>query len=162
MVKIYVEAPKKIIQNKKLIEKNLDINLSVKDKILEIKSKPEEEYLALNIVEALELGFDKEDALLLKDEKFDFKKINIKDFTRRKDLETIRARIIGTHGRTIETICSLTDCLIKLHGNAVGIIGLNENVSKAAFAVKRIIQGSRQANVYAYLEKQRALEKQMS
>jgi len=156
---IYSENSKKIMKNKSLIEKELNIKLSSKENIIYIDGKPEEEYFALQIIEAINLGFTIKKALLLKDPEFTFNQIPIKSVTKRQDLERIRGRIIGKHRKALDTIESLTECDISLHDNVIGIIGLAQDVEKASYALQNLIRGSKHSSVFSYLEKQRALEK---
>ncbi|MCX6746984.1 MAG: KH domain-containing protein [Candidatus Pacearchaeota archaeon] len=79
--------------------------------------------------------------------------MNIKDYTPRKDFETIRARIIGKGGKSLKTLNTLTNCHFELKDNDVGIIGSPECIKNAQDAVIMVIQGSKHANVYSYLEK---------
>ena len=106
------------------------------------------------------MGFSIKEALLLKSEEFVFEKISIKNIAKRKDLSQVRARVIGTKGKAIRVIEDLSGCYIAVHDNAVGIIGYAEDVKKASYALKRLIAGSKHASVYAYLEEQKAMEKQ--
>jgi len=94
-------------------------------------------------------------ALLIKKEEYLFEILNIKDYTSKKDLKTVRARIIGRGGKTLKTLATLSECFFELKDNNVGIVGSPENIEKAQNAIISIIQGSRQANVYSYLEKHR-------
>ena len=107
----------------------------------------------------MELGFTIEQALLLKDEEIIFEKIYIKELTKRHDLERIRARIIGTRGKTKDIIQNLSDCLVSLHGNTVGIIGRAEYIKKAINSLSSLIHGQKQGKVYAYLERKRTENK---
>ena len=91
--------------------------------------------------------------MLIKGEDFLFEILDIKKYTHRKDYETIRARIIGKEGKTLKTLSTLTDCHFELKDNNVGIIGSPELIKNAQDAVIFIIQGSKQANVYSFLEK---------
>ena len=91
--------------------------------------------------------------MLIKEEDFLFEILDIKDYTHRKDLETIRARIIGKGGKTLKTLNTLTECYFELKGNSVGIIGSPELIKNGQDAVIFLIQGSKQANVYSFLEK---------
>ncbi len=160
MVQIYCEFPRKVMQNKRLIEEKLKVKISGKGHILFLEGYAETEYLANQFVEAINMGFTTTKALSVVEEDFIFEKINIKSITRRKDLERIRARIIGTRGKTLSTLEGLTHCYISQHDNFVGILGKQEDVMNASLAVKRIISGAKQSNVYAYLEKQSAIDKQ--
>ena len=157
---LYSENSRKIMQSKKVLEQSFKIKLSSKDHIITIHGKPEDEYLAFQAIEALNMGFSVGEALLLKNEDFILEKINIKAITKRKNLAQVRARIIGTKGKAIRVIEDLSGCYIVVHDNSVGIMGFSEDVKKAAFAIKRLIAGSKHATVFSYLEEQKALEKQ--
>ena len=157
--KTYSENIRKILQNRKLIEDAFKIKISYEGRILVLEGKPEDEIFSLRAITAIDLGFSINDAVLLKDENFDFEKISVKDLSKRKNLAQVRARIIGSRRKALNTIESLTDCIISVHENTVGIIGEIENIGKAIYAIKRIISGSNHASVYAYLEEQKALER---
>jgi len=150
---IYSENTRKIIKNKKIIEETLKVKLSSKEKIIFIEGEAENEYICLQAIEAINLGFSIKTALLLKDEDIVFKQIPIKSIAKRRDMSQIRARIIGTNGRVLDTLESLTDCFIAVHNNKVGIIGSIENIKTALYALENLIAGSKHASVYAYLEK---------
>jgi rRNA processing protein Krr1/Pno1 len=45
------------------------------------------EYLVEKVIVAMEMGFDAEDAVLLKNENFSLEILNVKDYTHRKNLE---------------------------------------------------------------------------
>lgn len=157
---IYVYSLRKIINGKKQIERAFNIKLSNKAKIVFLEGEPGNEMLALSAVEAMELGFDVDDAILLKNDEIVFEKIQIKTLTHRKNLEEVRGRIIGTQRRVLNTIEDLTDCYIRVHDNTVGIIGRIQDIEKAIYAIRKIITGSEHASVYAYLEEQKVLERQ--
>jgi len=156
---IYSGNTRKIMQNKKTIESSLKIRLFSKNNILTIEGEPENEYIAIQAIEAINLGFPIKEALQLKNENFVLEKINIKSISKRKNLSQVRARIVGEKGRALRTIKDLSNCFIVLHDNTVGIIGYIEDVKKASYALKRLIAGSKHANIYRYLEEQRALQK---
>ena len=155
----YVKNKRKIAQNKGLIEKKLGVEIGFKGNNVIISGDELSEYLALRVFDAVELGFSINEALLLADENYMFEKINIKDVSRRKNLSEVRARVIGTFGRTLKTMCGLSNCEIVLHDNIVGIIGKADDIEFALTAMKSLIKGSKQANVYSYLEKSKKLEK---
>jgi len=158
--KIYTENIRKILLNRVEIEKSFRIKLSSEGKILTLEGLPEDEIIALSFVEAVDLGFPIVTALDLKNENFVFKKINIKAIATRANLSQIRARVIGKQRKAMDNFEFLTNCSIALHDNVVGIIGLLEDVKKAEYALKNLIAGSKHANVYAYLEKEKAKEKE--
>ncbi len=150
---IISEDNKKISKYKKKLEAQLNVKVFAKEKEIFVVGNAEDEFIAEKVVEALLFGFPLEVALLIKNEDFLFQILNIKEYTHRKDLETIRARIIGKEGRTLRTLAQLTDCHFELKGNNLGIIGAADYIKNSQEAAIAIIQGSKQANVYNFLEK---------
>ena len=104
METLYSEQINKIRQNKRKLEKILKVKITFSGKNINIEGSAVDKYVSLQVIEAINLGFTTDQAILLRDEEFVFEKINIKDLTKRHDLEIIRGRIIGTHGRTKKTI----------------------------------------------------------
>jgi ribosomal RNA assembly protein len=153
MIKIYSEKLPRILKNKKRLEENLNVKISSKGREVFAEGIPENEYIAEKVIDALNMGFPFREAILLKDEDFVLEIISIKDYTKRRDLERIRARIIGKQGKTKKTLSQLTKCFFQVKDNEVGIIGSPEYVENAHEAVISIIKGSKQSNVYKYLEK---------
>ena len=147
------EDSARLLKNVKQLELELNVKIKIKGKEISIDGTPEDEYIAEKVIDAVNFGFPLEAALSIKNDDFLFERLNIKDFTHRKDLKRIRARIIGTEGRTFRTLNQLTDCNFEIRDNEVGIIGSPESIKNGHEAVILIIHGSKQANVYAFLEK---------
>ena len=63
MTQLYVENPRKVMQNKKLIEDTLGIKLQKQGDIINIEAKPEDDFLSTQVIEAINLGFKVPDAL---------------------------------------------------------------------------------------------------
>jgi len=150
---LMIEKIARIIKNKKKLEEKLGIKITNRGKEVNIQAIPENEYIAEKVIDALNFGFPFKIALLIKQEDFTFEIIKIKDYTKRHDLKRIRARIIGTKGKTFGTLTNLTRCHFELKENEIGIIGAPEHIKSAQEAVVSIIQGAKQSNVYAHLEK---------
>lgn len=155
MQETYVENIGKVLQNKKKLESELKIKITNKGKNVFISGKPEDEFIALKVMEAINLGFSTERALLLKNPEILLQIINIKNATKKHNLEAIRARIIGTKGKTLKTVNNLTNCLISLKDNQVGIIGDYEYIADAIQAMTSLARGSKQSHVYSRLERQK-------
>jgi ribosomal RNA assembly protein len=155
MQEIYIENFEPIIHNKNRLEKELGVKITNKGKLIFVEGEGEKEYLALKVFEAIDLDFSIQRALLLKDENIILQTLHIKDLTKRKDLQVIKSRLIGTRGKTLKNLCHLTDCLISLKDNSMGIIGESESMEYAIQAITSIIKGSKQANVYARLEREK-------
>jgi len=153
MKKLIIDKLPRIIKNKKKLETKLNVKITNRGKEVFIEGKPEDEHITEKVIDALNFGFPFSTSMWIKTENFIFEILNIKDYTKRKDLKTIRARIIGKKGKTLKTLCGLTKCNFELKDNYMGIIGPPELIKNAQEAVISIIQGSKQSNVYNYLEK---------
>lgn len=143
----------KIVKNKNKLEKALNVKIIIKKEEITVEGSAEDEYIAEKVLEAIDFGFPLAIALLIKNEDFLFEILDIKKYTYRKDYETIRARIIGKEGKTLKTLSTLTECNFELKDNDVGIIGSPECIKNGQEAIIMIVQGSKQANVYSFLEK---------
>ena len=148
---------RKIKLNQKKIESSLNIKLTIKGRKIQVNGEQLGEFLVAQVFQAIEAGFSVRTALLLSGEEYLLEILNIKNFTNRKNLEQVRARLIGHHGETRELLEELSNCYIKVHDNVAFIIGKSEDVKNAMNSVTKIIQGSKQSSVYAYLEKQRRI-----
>ena len=153
MKTILSEKLLRILKNKKRLENKLNIKISNRGKEVQIHGEPEEEYIAEKVIDALNFGFSFSVAISIKEENLEFEILNIKNHTTRKDLERVRARIIGKGGKTLKTLNQLTKCNFEIKDNQVGIIGLPEYIENAQESVISIIKGSKQSNVYSNLEK---------
>lgn len=148
---------KKILENKKILEKKLNIKLFSEGRKLTIEGSELEEFIASKVIEAIEIGFKVETTLQLVEPEYILEKIEIKNLTKRKSLEEVRARVIGKEGRTKELVEELSECEISIHGNEIGVIGEAEKIKGCMHALVMLVQGSKQSSVYAYLEKQRKI-----
>lgn len=161
MQEIYIEQVGRVTNHKKRLERELNVTLTNKGKNVFVEGDADNEYTAMQVLEALKIGFSIERALALKDEEIILQTLHIKDITKRHDLESVRARIIGTDGKTLKTLNNLTNCAISLEDNNVGIIGYTDDIEEAIQSITSIIQGSKQSNVYSRLEKQKKRKKKL-
>jgi KH domain-containing protein len=155
MQEIYIENAAEVFKNKARLEKELKVKFSNRGQNIFVNGKAEAEFIALEVLEAIKNGFSADRALKLKQEGMMFQRVDIKDITKRNDLERVRGRIIGKSGGTLKTLNNLTHCDLSLHDNEIGIIGDAEEIEDAIQAVTSIVQGSKQSNIYARLEKRR-------
>ena len=153
MIRLLVDKLPRITKNRKKLEKALNVKIINRGKEVFLEGKGEDEYLAEKVIDALDFGFPFSTSLLIKEQDNLLEIISIKDHTKRKDLTNIRARIIGKKGKTLSTLTHLTKCNFEINNNEVGIIGDPEQIYNAQEAIIRLIKGSKQANIYAYLEK---------
>lgn len=150
-----------IKREKELLERKLKVKITIQGKKVMFEGDSLDEYEASLVFEAMQFGFSAEDALLLKDEEVTFKKVNIKNFTRRRNLADVRARVIGKYGRTKRTIQNIASCRLVIKGNEVGIIGSAEEIDHAITALTNLIRGSKQSNVYNFLERMNTNKKML-
>jgi rRNA processing protein Krr1/Pno1 len=122
MITIPIENPNKVKKSIKRIESKIKVKITFSGKEATITGEEFDVLLANQIVKALDLTFDVEDALLLINSDFSLQVLNIKDFTKKKDLKTVRSRLIGRKGRGKGTIADLTGAVIVVKDNRVGII----------------------------------------
>ena len=147
-----ISNPRRFIKNKKELEEKLNVKINLVGKNLTFEGGAFEEFNALNVFDAIDFGFSAKKALNLKDSEVMFKKIKIGDYTKR-NLREIKSRIIGTHGKTKKTMSEISGCGIIIQKNEVGIIGDTEVIDDAETAVINLIHGSKQSNMYRYLER---------
>jgi len=153
MVEISISNLKKIISSKKEIEKSLKVSITYNNNTVNIQGSAQQEYIAQEIIKALDYDFPKSDALLLLDENFLFEEINIKDYSKSKDFQRIRSRIIGKKGKTLRTLSNLTECHFQIKDNKIAIIGESQNIKNAQDSLISLIRGSKQSNIYNFLER---------
>jgi ribosomal RNA assembly protein len=143
----------RIIRNKKQLEKLLDIKITNRGKEISCEGNPQDEEIAVQVFDALEFGFPFSTATLIKTENKIFTTFNVKEYTSKKNLASIRARIIGKDGKAIRTLCNLSGCNMELKENEVGIIGEPEEIKNATEGLIQLVQGAKHGNVYSLLEK---------
>lgn len=162
MRKILISSPEKIKKALPKIKAKLDIHADVKRDSVTINGEEFNEVTTEKIIQALDFGFELEDAMLLLKDDWDLDYINIKEHTHRKNLEEIRSRIIGTEGKAKRTIETLTDSRIVVHNNRVGIISDTDHMPYLIQGIISLIQGAKHGNVFAYIERQNANLRKLS
>ena len=162
METLFVERTTEIRREKELLEKELGVKISLQSNKVTIEGPALKEYEARMILEATGFGFSAKIALMLKDDNFIFRIIKIKQVTRKTNMENIRSRLIGTFGKTKKTIEAIADCKIVIRDNSIGIIGAAEEIEEATTAINNLIRGSKQANVYKFLEKMNRARKNLN
>jgi len=150
----------KIKKNKYMLERKLKVKIEIKNKQIFLYGKELNKYLAEKILRAIDRDFPIKIAFLLLNPDNMLEEINIKEFTRKKNLSLVKARIIGTKGKALKTVTQLSDRYFTLKGNTVAIIGETTKIKEAITAMKSLIHGSKHAKVYSYLEKSRRRRKQ--
>ncbi|MEM4152658.1 MAG: KH domain-containing protein [Candidatus Pacearchaeota archaeon] len=133
----------------------VEININEKGTIIIFNKKKDSfaEYVASKVLEAIALGFDLNTAMQLCNTDFTLAKINAKDLVRSSRVNLAVGRVIGKKGRTKELIGELSGCKLVVSNRTISIIGRTDNVETARQAIISLIKGSKQSNIYNYLEK---------
>lgn len=110
-----------------------------------------------DLVRAVGRGFSPERAIRLLDDDEYFEVIDIRDYVGKKGSHVVRmrARVIGTKGKTRRLIEDLTGAHISVYGSTVSIIGNSVQMPVARSAVDMLLRGSEHSTVYKYMERQR-------
>jgi ribosomal RNA assembly protein len=150
---ILSEKIARIIKARAKLERVLKVKISNRGKEITIVGKPEDEYIAEKVIDAMNFGFSFNHAIEISEQDFLYEILNIKDYTTRRDMERIRGRLIGTGGKTLKTLSDLTDCHVEIKGNEIALIGPPETIENAREGIISIVKGSKQANVYSHIER---------
>src|SRR3989442_62227 len=119
------------------------------DPVLALKAK--------DIIQAMARGFSEDRAFRLLDEDAYFEVFDIKDFAHsRNRVAQIRARLIGTRGKTRRLIEELTGVEVSVWGHTIALIGGTFEMAIAREAVFMLLRGSEHKTVYRLLERKRA------
>ncbi len=113
-------------------------------------------YALREVVKAIGRGFNPDIARLLLKQDYGLEVISLLDYVRNKDhFERVKGRVIGTEGKSRQTIEELTGTFISVYGKTISIIGDLEGVVVAKKAIESLLLGSPHSNVYRWLEKNR-------
>jgi len=149
---------------KETIEEKLGVKLTIdsSDGVVSIAlaKSPEEGgdpaslFKARDVVLAIGRGFSPDRAFKLFEEDTVLSIIHLEDFIGKNvnDLVRVRARLIGTGGKTRRIIEENAHVLVSVYGDTVAIIGDPQDVEAAKEAVIRLITGSPHSAVYRMLD----------
>jgi len=121
----------------------------VKDPVLALKAR--------DVVQAMARGFSDHRAFRLLDDDAYLEVLDIKDFAHSKNrVAQVRARLIGTRGKTRRIIEELTGVDVSVLGHTISLIGGSYEMAIAREAVVMLLRGSEHRTVYRFLERKRA------
>jgi len=117
---------------------------------------PSESLKVRDLVNAIGRGFSEERAFRLLQEDVYFDAFDIKDFAHsRNRIGQIKARVIGTRGKTRRIVEDLTAVDMSVYGHTVALIGESFHLAIAREAVEMLLRGSEHNTVYRFLERKR-------
>lgn len=122
-----------------------------------VASDPSEALKVRDVVAAIGRGFSERRAFRLLDDDVYLAVLDIKDFAGKSKgrVAQIRARVIGTRGRTRKLLEELTSCEVSVRGHTVALIGEVFHLQVARDAVEMLLSGSKHRTVYRFLERKR-------
>ncbi len=144
----------KVIKDQKTVKKienSIKIKISFEENSVMIEGEGVELFQAKNIVKAIARGFSPEKAFRLLDEEETLEIIELTGFTDKK-MKVIKARLIGTKGKTRKLIENFSGCSVSVYGKTVCLIGNFEQMKIAREAIKMVIRGSKHSKVYGFLQ----------
>lgn len=112
---------------------------------------------ARDIVRAIGRGFSPKTAFSLLQEDYYMEILDIRDYAgkRKNHVRRLRARVIGSNGKTRKSIEENANVSLSVYGNTVSIIGPLLELTVAKNAVDMLLSGSEHSTVYRYLERKR-------
>lgn len=118
---------------------------------------PEMSLRTRDVIRAIGRGFSPQRAFRLFDTGTYLEIIDLKDFTGKnsKRAKTVKARLIGTGGKTRRLIEELSESYVSIYGNTASLIGdyVQNQISRES--VLMILRGNQHSTVYKYLERRR-------
>jgi len=139
-------------KNKDDLEKKLKVRLEIIGRRVNFEGDSVDEFVALQVFDAINFGFSVRKALLAREEGFIFRRVHLKSHTKR-NLYDVKARLIGTKGKTRKTMSEISGCEIMIKESEAGIIGEAERVDDVERAIIHLIEGAKQGNMYKFLER---------
>ena len=146
-------------ESKRQIESVGEVKLSIQSDTGDVsiiqKGDPLKANITASVIQAIGRGFSPLNATLLYEENHQLIVISLRDFAKpgSRRMDQIRARLIGTGGKTRRVVEELTSTHISIYGDTVSIIGDYVAVEYAKEALNMLINGSKQRTVYTFLEK---------
>ncbi len=148
---------------KSSIERKLSVKLSIDGETgdVEIASEPEgnpaDMFRARDMVTAVGRGFSPENIFKLMEDNAVLMVIDLREFFHRSEsnIERVKGRIIGEHGKTRRNLEEMTGTKVSLYGHTVAIIGDVEHSDVAREAVEMFIKGRTHKSVYRFLQGKR-------
>jgi len=119
---------------------------NLKDPVLLLKSR--------DIIKAIGRGFSSDQALKLANDDSFLEIIRLKSIVGQSpnQLKRIRSRVIGTQGKTRQSVEELTGVAIVVSGSTISLIGDLEDMGLAKESIINIIKGSSIESVLGHLE----------
>jgi ribosomal RNA assembly protein len=118
-------------------------------------------FRASNVIEAISRGFSPPRALKLLDPEMGLEILDLREYAGKSEnnLERIKGRVIGLHGKSRRVLEELTKCDVSVYGKTVAIIGEQADLKLAKDAIGKLAAGSQHKSVYNMLQRARTKRK---
>jgi ribosomal RNA assembly protein len=152
-------------ENKAKIEESCAVIIAVDGQSGEVTMRSNgvegDPFRATNVVEAIARGFSPHRALKLLDPEMALEVMDMREFAGKSanNLERIKGRIIGLHGKSRRVIEELTKCDVSVYGKTVAMIGDPTELRLAKDAIEKLASGSQHKSVYNMLQRARTKRK---
>ena len=152
------EKRAELLKGKGLLEracKRLGCSMELKDENeLVIDGDALSEYNARVVMQAFARGCEFETACkLLSEERF-FESVDMKQiFKSEEQIKRIKARVIGTDGKTKNYIQSVSGADLAIYGDTVSMIGTVDEIKIAKAAIEVLLDGGTHKKAYTIMEK---------
>ena len=142
---------------KRKFEKKFDCQIEINSETGDITINNAESlnlFILNNIINAINLGQNPDNAIKLEDETYVHDTIDVKNYEKEQSrLKTIMGRIIGKDGSTRRIIEEITKCNLAVKDHYVSVIGPYENTILVHEALDMLIKGASHKTLYSYLER---------
>lgn len=139
------------------LAKRLECKIEINDENeVVLEAEPYAEYNAKNVIQAFGRGFEVNQAIKLLNEDYFSKYVSLKDFCKNEEqIRRIKARIIGSEGKTKLYIEEISGTDLSIYGNTIGIIGTAEQIRIASAALQVLLEGGTHKKAYNIMERMR-------
>ncbi len=142
---------------KREMEKKFDCKIDINSKSGEVTIDCEDSvsiFVLSNVISAVNLGHNPDNAMMLEDETFVLDLIDVKNHIKdHSRLKVVMGRIIGKDGSTRKVIEEITKCHVSVKDHFVSVIGPYENTILVHEALDMLIKGASHKSLYSYLER---------
>ncbi len=140
------------------LDKFVDVNVKLYDDVV---IEGEDVFQVIRVEElfkAFGRGFAFSDCLNLLDEDYMMSVMEIKEFSKSKNRETIlKGRVIGEKGTTKKQIEKSANVRVAIYGKTISIIGKPANIKVAEEAIAMILFGGKHNKVYRFLQERKVV-----
>ncbi len=153
IIRIPSERIKYIREHKNRLERELGLKINIRDNAVELFSEDGyTEYLSIDIIKALGLGFDLDDVLKLKDPEYVLVIVDLDEILpNEKTITRQLGRVIGTRGIAKRTFENEGNVKIRIVDHSIGILGLRHDVEVIKRAILKLVSGSKHSTVMRYI-----------